>query len=179
MLNEFEAPIPGQSLAGQELGNYPWESPPDFASPDDAFAFFFNRVMEDEEMLTDISKLLELGTAPQAITEGILFHSFSIGQITPDVTILLREPLTDLIRLVGQETGVAVQEESVESQRLEEELSERIFAEFQQERMDNLQNGAPETEPLMEETMPDEVPPPALGLMAAPQPDIEENVDGE
>ena len=74
---------------------------------------------------------------------------------------------------------MAVQEESVESQRLEEELSERIFAEFQQERMDNLQNGAPETEPLMEETMPDEVPPPALGLMAAPQPDIEENVDGE
>ena len=178
MINEFEAPIPGQSLADKELGAYPWESPPDFADPDDAFAYFYNRVMEDDEMLLDITKLLELGAAPSSIAEGILFQSFTLGQVTPDVTVLLREPLVNMITLIGKEAGVDVQEEAQEIQRMEEDLAEQIFAEFQQERMQSFQPEEPGAVPSPEPEIAEPLPVEMSGLMA-PAPMIEEEADGE
>ena len=179
MLNEFEAPIPGQSLAGGELGTYPWENPPDFASPDEAFAAFINRIMEDDEMLHDISRLLDLGTSPEAITEGILFNAFTIGQITPDVSILLREPLRDLIVLVGEESGVNVQSEDPTVAALEEQIAQELFAEdILSEEEDMQEAGLDETMLADEPPVPAEEKMPA-GLMALPPEQMtEEQIDG-
>tara|TARA_R100000388_G_scaffold54426_1_gene40316 strand:+ start:980 stop:1498 length:519 start_codon:yes stop_codon:yes gene_type:complete len=172
MLNEFEAPIPGQSLAGKELGAYPWESPPDFPDPNDAYLFFINRILDDQEILGDMARLLELGTPAEVLADGILFNAFQIGQITPDVTILLREPLQDLIKLVGEQAGVDIQPLDPMIEEVQVQLAEEIFAEQEAE-----QQGEPE----MPQAMMDEEPlvkPEPQGIMAMPQMSVEEQADG-
>ena len=172
MINEFEAPIPGQSLAGGELGQYPWESPPDFPDPNDAFGYFMERILDDDQMVFDITRLLEIGTPVEVITEGILFQSFQLGQVTPDVTLLLREPLNDLIRLVGQEAGVKVEEQDPLVPELQDRLAQEIFAEEKLEEPEpELGPGEEQILEEVEETMP-------TGLMAIPGEQIEEQVDG-
>ena len=172
MINEFEAPLPGQSLAGGELGQYPWESPPDFPDPNDAFSYYMERILDDDQMVFDITRLLEIGTPVEVITEGILFQSFQLGQVTPDVTILLREPLADLIRLVGKEAGVDVEEQDPLVPEIQERLAEEIFAEDEKEEDGekmSLEDSA--LEEMAEAEMP-------AGLMAMPEQKIEEQVDG-
>tara|TARA_A100000172_G_scaffold34640_1_gene20983 strand:+ start:930 stop:1448 length:519 start_codon:yes stop_codon:yes gene_type:complete len=172
MINEFEAPLPGQSLAGGELGQYPWESPPDFPDPNDAFSYYMERILDDDQMVFDITRLLEIGTPVEVITEGILFQSFQLGQVTPDVTILLREPLADLIRLVGKEAGVEVEEQDPLVPELQERLAEEIFAEERQE-----DDGE---ELSVEDTLIKEAAETKMtgGLMDMPEQQNEEQVDG-
>ena len=129
-LNEFEDLVPGQSLTGPELGAYPWENPPDFADPDEAFAFIFNKLAQDDAILMGIVKLLENDVTPDTIADGILLNAFMVGQITPDVSIIMREPLVDLIRVVGQEADADINEIDVETAALTASLAEEVMEEL-------------------------------------------------
>ena len=129
-LNQFEAVIPGQSLSGPELGAYPWENPPAFASPDEAFDFIFGKIAEDDVIVLGIVKLLQSGVAPDTITDGILLNAFMSGQITPDVSIILREPMNDLIRVVGQQADVKITELDTDIQALNQNLATEVMEEL-------------------------------------------------
>ena len=129
-LNEFEAPIPGQSLAGSELGTHAWENPPDFPHPDDAFEYIFTKISQDDGILMGITKLLESDVTPDTIADGILLNAFMVGQITPDVSIILREPLIDLIRVVGKEAEVEITEVDTETARLTASVGQEIMEEL-------------------------------------------------
>ena len=129
-LNEFEDLVPGQSLTGPELGAYPWENPPDFADPDEAFAFIVNKLEQDDTILMGIVKLLENDVTPDTIADGILLNAFMVGQITPDVSIIMREPLVDLIRVVGQEADADINEIDVETAALTASLAEEVMEEL-------------------------------------------------
>tara|TARA_R100001126_G_scaffold53800_1_gene30410 strand:+ start:1167 stop:1682 length:516 start_codon:yes stop_codon:yes gene_type:complete len=130
VLNDFEVPIPGQSLAGSELGTHAWENPPDFPSPDDAFKFMMDRVMGDEDILAGIVDCLERGMFPETIVDAMLLNAFMVGQITPDVSIILREPLLDLILLVGKEGDVDIKRADDEQIAAKQNLASEILAEM-------------------------------------------------
>jgi hypothetical protein len=57
MLNEksFDAPIPGMSMTA-ELGARPWQSPPQYATVDDAIEYYLDRMASEEflDQLTDV-----------------------------------------------------------------------------------------------------------------------------
>lgn len=129
-LNEFEDLVPGQSLTGPELGAYPWENPPDFADPDEALAFIFDKLAQDDTILMGIVKLLENEVTPDTIADGILLNAFMVGQITPDVSLILREPLVDLIRVVGKEADADINEIDIETATLTANLSEEVMEEL-------------------------------------------------
>ena len=164
-LNEFEDLVPGQSLTGPELGAYPWENPPDFADPDEAFAFIFNKLAQDDTILMGIVKLLENDVTPDTIADGILLNAFMVGQITPDVSIIMRQPLVDLIRVVGQEADADINEIDVETAALTASLAEEVMEELR---------GQPEGEtPLDEdEQIEEDI---ARGIMAPPAQTEEED----
>lgn len=128
--NEFDAPIPGQSLASdKEMGSYPWENPPDFADPNDYYEFALDKLLADDSNLMNVVKLLEMQVPVNTVVDGILMNSFMMGQITPQVAIIVKQPLMEAIMLVAQEAGVQplVSDPSVgrtESTQIEQTLME-------------------------------------------------------
>jgi hypothetical protein len=102
--NSFDAPIPGQSLT-DEPGNYPWEHPPKQTDP--------NQILENLwEKLTDVDTseelilMLESGVPVEAIARIITFTGFAEGEFTPDVGILIAQPLMKMIAAIGIRAGV-------------------------------------------------------------------------
>lgn len=145
-LNNFEAVIPGQSLTGPELGAYPWENPPDFPDPDTAFEFIMKGILENDETLFGIVQCLELGIAPDTIVDAVLLNSFMVGQITPDVAILMRQPLTDLILLVAQEGDVEIKRLDEEQVAAKEALALQIMQEPPEAEADRMDEMEPEAD---------------------------------
>ena len=67
---------------------------------------------------------------PDTIADGILLNAFMVGQITPDVSIIMRQPLVDLIRVVGQEADADINEIDVETAALTASLAEEVMEEL-------------------------------------------------
>ena len=74
--------------------------------------------------------MLQSGVAPDTITDGILLNAFMSGQITPDVSIILREPMNDLIRVVGQQADVKITELDTDIQALNQNLATEVMEEL-------------------------------------------------
>ena len=55
----LDAPIPGQSLTAP-LGDRPWQKPAKFPTPEQALAFYVDRIGQDRQ-INQIVDLLELG----------------------------------------------------------------------------------------------------------------------
>ena len=105
--NEFEAAIPGQSLAGEQpMGSAPWETPADFPDPDEFYMYTQETLLNDEDNLMNVVKLLDMQISVEAIVDGILMNSFMMGQISADTAIISKEPVTDLILLIAQEGDI-------------------------------------------------------------------------
>jgi len=102
--NPFDAPIPGQSLT-DEPGNYPWEHPPKMTDPNQVLENLFER-LTDTESAEQIILMLESGVPVEAIARVITFTGFAEGEFTPDVGLLIAEPLMKMITAIGMRAGV-------------------------------------------------------------------------
>ena len=69
----FDAPIPGQSFTS-ELGNRPWEKPPQYVTVEDAIDFYMQRINEDDfkQPLLDV---IELGMPLTSIANALQISS--------------------------------------------------------------------------------------------------------
>jgi hypothetical protein len=92
---EMGAPIPGQSLT-REPGASPWEKPPQFHDVDDAMEFLFTQIT-DVDHAHQVLALIEAGMPLTVIVGTILQGGFMEGKWTPDIAVLLTEPLTHLL----------------------------------------------------------------------------------
>lgn len=110
----FDAgPIPGQSLT-KPPGSYPFEQPPMFATPEEAFESLVNALAEPKA--TDrLLNMLELGMPVYSIVYTLLMSGFTEGKWTPDVAMLMAEPLATLMFRLAKDAGIqaetGVQEE--------------------------------------------------------------------
>lgn len=102
--DEFSAPIPGQSLTDTP-GNFPWEKPPRFTDPDEALDEVFERLSSEDGIIQTIA-LLEAGLSVEAIVRTIMFAGFAQGHWTPDVALLIAEPLYFVVAAIGKKAGV-------------------------------------------------------------------------
>ena len=91
--------VPGSSLTGplkdpnkRQLGNYPWETPPDIVSIEEAFSFVSNS-KNQEPVKENLLKGLYSGIPAEAIARTVSFQGFLEGLWTPDIGELLIIPL--------------------------------------------------------------------------------------
>ena len=49
-----------------------------------------------------------MGITADTIVDGVLMNAFMMGQISADMGVILKEPFTDLILLIGQEADIEV-----------------------------------------------------------------------
>ena len=102
--NEFDAPIPGQSLTDTP-GNAPWEHPPQFTDPEQILGSLYDKIT-DGDFSEQLIAMLDAGVPVEAIVRVIVFGGFMQGKYTPDVGFMIIEPLMKLISAVGIRAGI-------------------------------------------------------------------------
>ena len=65
----FDAPIPGESLT-HELGARPWQSPPQYATVEDALDFYIPR-FANEEVVKQLLDVLNMGVPVTTLANTI------------------------------------------------------------------------------------------------------------
>lgn len=100
----FDAPIPGESLTA-ELGSRPWQSPPQFATVEQALDYYIPRLQSDEvtEQLLDV---LEMGIPVTTVANSMQIGAVMEGKHSVDVGMLILPVLVELIMLIGDTAGV-------------------------------------------------------------------------
>lgn len=101
----FDAgPIPGQSLT-KPPGSYPFEQPPMFSTPEEAFESLVTALSEPKA--TDrLLNMMELGMPVYSLVYTLLMSGFAEGKWTPDVAMLMAEPLSHLMFRLAKDAGI-------------------------------------------------------------------------
>ena len=102
--NEFDAPIPGQSLTDTP-GNAPWEHPPQITDPEEILEGLYNKITNGE-FTEQLIAMLDAGVPVEAVTRVIIFGGFMQGKYNPDIGFIIAEPIMKLIAAVGIRAGV-------------------------------------------------------------------------
>jgi len=162
--NSFDAPIPGQSLT-DEPGNYPWEHPPKQTDP--------NQILENLwEKLTDVDTseelilMLESGVPVEAIARIITFTGFAEGEFTPDVGILIAQPLMKMIAAIGIRAGVKELKISLEDLSNKKTIKQIVNLKQAKKRIEKISSKM--------EAPTQQLPQQGNGLLARPQMSMEE-----
>ena len=102
--NEFDAPIPGQSLTDTP-GNAPWEHPPQYTDPEQILDGLYDKITNGE-FTEQLIAMLDAGVPVEAVTRVIVFGGFVEGKFTPDVGFLITEPVMKMLMAIGVRAGL-------------------------------------------------------------------------
>ncbi len=103
-INDFDAPIPGQSLTDKP-GNAAWEHPPQFTDTAEASEYIWDKLTHPD-YVKQVIAMLDAGIPVEAIGRIIVFSGFTEGKWTPDVAFIIAEPVMKMIVAVGMQGGV-------------------------------------------------------------------------
>ena len=118
-------PVPGQSLTGDPAQPKPWETPPTFANPREALTHISTLILQPKAIEGIIGSLLN-GAAVGDIATSVLYASFTEGDISPDVMLMLVEPVMYLIMNVGEEANIKYNIEKDDMDEMDEEDPEEV-----------------------------------------------------
>lgn len=142
----FAAPIPGMSLT-KEPGNAPYEQPPLYNTPEEALAFYFEK-LDDEEKLDDVL----FGLANEYPVEALVDSMTSVGAMegyhSIDVKMLISPILHEYIVNLATAAGIDFVEEMGPSK--DERMAERDKKRTQLLLKKALEGGSPPSEASMD-----------------------------
>ena len=104
-INMFEGATPGQSITASPDSKMPWDGPPKYAGIKEAREAIFLDLLE-EENLTAILDLLEKDIPVSEITSVLLLTGLSKGQYSPDLLMMLIEPVMYMIMAIADRFGI-------------------------------------------------------------------------
>ena len=145
----IDAPIAGQSLTS-ELGNRPWENPPQYTTVEEALEYYIPRIMEPS-LRNDMLNVLEMGVPITTFANAVQMSAVMQGKHTIDIGVLVLPVLIEAISYVADMEGIEY------TTGTEMEMEDNTFSESNialakkriQERMANEKN-----KPAMKEEMP-------------------------
>ena len=100
----LDGPIPGMSMTA-ELGSRPWQSPPQYATVDDAVEYYLSR-MSSEEFSEQLIDVMEMGIPLTTIANTIQMSSVMEGKHTVDVGMLVIPLLVEMMMLIGDSADI-------------------------------------------------------------------------
>lgn len=120
-----DAAVPGQSLTDTP-GNAKWESPPQYTNLEEAADYIFTQLNRPKN-LSKVLAFLDVGVPVEAITNTILFAGFSEGKWTPDLAMLLVQPVA--IQLIGIARAAGYDHAKIRLEKIDEEQTAKdIYA---------------------------------------------------
>jgi hypothetical protein len=100
----IDAPIAGQSLTA-ELGNRPWQQPPQYSTVEDALQYYIPR-LTNPEMLDDLLNVMETGIPLTTLANAIQSSGVMEGKHSLDVGILIMPVLIETMAYLAEEADV-------------------------------------------------------------------------
>tara|TARA_R100000329_G_scaffold106536_1_gene87394 strand:- start:5307 stop:5822 length:516 start_codon:yes stop_codon:yes gene_type:complete len=100
----IDAPIAGQSLTA-ELGNRPWQQPPQYTTVEEALEFYVPR-LTNPEMLDDLLNVMETGIPLTTLANAIQSSGVMEGKHSLDVGILIMPVLMETMAYLAEEAGI-------------------------------------------------------------------------
>jgi hypothetical protein len=100
----FNASVPGQSLT-KEVGQAPYERPPQFADVEDALEYVFDK-LSSKRGATKLVLLLKRKIPAEYIARTIIYGGFTSNKWTPDVGLLMGRLVLAMVIAIGTQAGV-------------------------------------------------------------------------
>lgn len=100
----LDGPIPGQSLTA-ELGNRPWQQPPQYETVEDALEYYIPRLI-DPQIAPQLLDTMEMGVPLTTIANAMQVGGVMQGYHTIDVGILVMPVLIEMMAYIAEQAGV-------------------------------------------------------------------------
>ena len=100
----LDAPIPGQGLTAP-LGGRPWQRPPEFSTPEQALAFYVEKIT-DKRTSKKMFDLLELGLQLDKLVDTMQLGGVMEGLHSVDVGMIIAPALHEVITGMADKVGV-------------------------------------------------------------------------
>jgi hypothetical protein len=100
----LDAPIPGQSLTAP-LGDRPWQKPARYSNPDEALAFYVERITKPKRA-NELLDILENGVAVDTLVDILQQGGVMEGIHSLDVGIIIAPALTEVISNMAEASEV-------------------------------------------------------------------------
>ena len=121
-----DMPIAGESLTA-ELGSRPWQSPPQFRTPEEAIGHYFTRLTDPEDS-AGVINALEMGVPVETLTEVIQLGGVMEGLHTIDVGILISPVIAETLIQLAEKSGIkyTVEDEEKPEEKMPEDIDVRL-----------------------------------------------------
>ena len=151
-------PMPGQHLTS-ELGGRPWQSPPQYATVDEALDWYLER-FDNDEVVQELMSVIESGIPLSTLANSMQLGAVLNGVHSIDVGVLVMPIIIEMMKYLAEQTNTEYKmgDEPEETDR----PSDAVIASALNE-LKNQQEGSDNEEPEMEE---EETMPEPSGLMA-------------
>jgi hypothetical protein len=100
----LDGPIPGQSLT-PELGNRPWQNPPQYNTVEEALEYYIPRLV-DPQIAPQLIDTMEMGIPLTTIANAMQIGGAMQGYHTIDVGILVMPVLIEMMAYLAEQAGV-------------------------------------------------------------------------
>lgn len=156
----FDRPTPGMSLTA-ELGNRPWQQPPQYSTVEEALQWYIPRLV-NPELLNPLLDVIEGGLPLTAIANAMQTGGVMEGKHSLDVGILIMPVLVETMAYLAEEAGVEYDDGANIEPEEDTPTDSRVALAIAKIREET---GAEPDEPKMEEPEPQEEKP-SGGLMS-------------
>ena len=127
----FDAPIPGESLT-HELGARPWQSPPQYATVEDALDFYIPR-FANVEVVKQLLDVLNMGVPVTTLANTIQLGNVMEGRHSIDVGMLVLPVLMELIMFIAESEGVEYTSGLEQEKKLRSTLVESALIQLEEQ----------------------------------------------
>ena len=100
----IDAPIAGQSLTA-EIGNRPWQQPPQYTTVEEALQYYVPR-LTNPEMIDDLFNVMETGIPLTTLANAIQSSGVMEGKHSLDIGILIMPVLMETMAYLAEEADV-------------------------------------------------------------------------
>jgi hypothetical protein len=158
----LDAPIAGQSLTA-ELGNRPWQQPPQYTTVEEALEFYIPR-LTDPDNLSDLLDVMENGIPLTTIANALQSSGVMEGKHSLDVGMLVMPVLIETMAYLADEAEIEYTVGSKETEDTDKPSDSAIALSVSKARKER--GETPEEELMPDETEQMEMEPPSGGLMS-------------
>ena len=102
----FTMPIPGENLTSN-VKSWPWHKPPQYSNFDDAFEYFLEDVLADQDRITSAVIMSRNCFSALVLVQNLMIQAVGAGKISPDMALLQAGPvykvLTTMLDALGED----------------------------------------------------------------------------
>ena len=152
-------PMPGQHLTS-ELGGRPWQSPPQYATVEEAMDWYLER-FDSQEIVQELMAVIESGIPISTVANSMQLGAVLNGVHSIDVGVLVMPIIMEMMKYLAEQTGTKYKmgDEKEETEKPSEAVLTSALTKLKEQQGEG--ESVTETDDVEEETVPE-----SAGLMA-------------